>query len=112
MRAVISIVLAVTLFTVPITQVAAQAGQQGQAAVSDSTTPTPARIGVPDVEGENAALLWLAGEGKPAATDSVAYAPPYRRVSTGGWVAIVVGATLVVLLVVVAATLPCESVSC
>jgi hypothetical protein len=89
MRAAISIVLAVTLFTVPITQVAAQAGQQGQAAVSDSTTTPPARIGVPDVEGKNAALLWLAGDVKPAATDSLAYAPPYRSGLTVDWVALV-----------------------
>jgi hypothetical protein len=103
MRAVISIVLAVTLFTVPITQVAAQVGQQVQAAVSDSTTPPPARIGVPDVEGEKAALLWLAGDSTPVVTDSLAFTPPYRRVSKAGWVAIVVGAALVVLIIVAAA---------
>ncbi len=91
---------AVTLFTIPITQVAAQAGQQTQAAMSDSTATPQGRIGVPDVEGEKAALLWLAGDVKPAATDSLAYAPPYRRVSTVGWVAIVAVGLLVVLTVI------------
>ena len=100
MRATISMALAVTLFTVPITQVAAQAGQQAQAAVSDSTATPPCRIGVPDVEGEKAALVWLAGSVKTA-TDSFAYPPPYRSVSTTDWVGIVIGGLIVLVVSVI-----------
>jgi hypothetical protein len=101
MRATISMVLAVTLFTVPITQVVAQAGQQARATVSDTTTTPPACIGVPDVEDDNAALLWLAGDPSPVATDSLPYTPPYRHISTGAKVTIVLSAALVVVAIVV-----------
>jgi hypothetical protein len=112
MRAVVSIILAATLVTVPVTQVLAQADQQAQSIVTTDSTATPeGRIGVPDVEDDNAALLWLAGDVEPAETDSLAYAPPYRRVSTAGWVGIVVGG-LVVLFVIAAFALPCYDTGC
>ena len=104
MRAVVSIILAATLVTVPVTQVLAQAGQQAQLiATTDSTATPQGRIGVPDVEGEKAALLWLAGDVEPADTDSLASAPPYRRASTGdkiGLVVIVAGIVVLLALIV------------
>ena len=101
MRAVVSIILAATLVTVPVTQVLGQAGQQAQATGTDSTATPQGRIGVPGVEGEKAALLWLVGEVDPANTDSLLYTPPYRRMSTGAKVAIVVGVLVVLSIVAV-----------
>ena len=90
MRAVVSIILAATLVTVPVTQVLAQAGKQAQSIVTTDSTATPqGRIGVPTPEGKGS-LLWLAGDPAPVVSDSLASAPPYRRASTGKKVAIVV----------------------
>ncbi len=86
MRAAVSIILAATLVTTPLKLVLAQAGQQELSArTTDSTvTPpiTPARIGVPMMDGK-AALLWQATDLKPMEADSLAYFPPFRRSSEG-----------------------------
>ena len=98
MRRTISLVLAATLVLTPIKMVVAQARQQAsQVAVTDSTDQTPIRIGVPVVEpGSNAALLFTVGiTDDTLSRDVLAFSPPYRGVSTGGKVALIVAGILV-----------------
>ena len=105
MRRAISIVLATTLVLTPIKMVVAQARQQAsQVAATDSTDQTPTRIGVPVVEpGSSAALLFTVGiTDDTLSRDALAFSPPYRRVSTAGKVALIVGGLVVVLGVVFA----------
>ena len=100
MRRCISIILAAVLITTPIKLVFAQAAQQeSQVTATDipSVVPpridhTPVRIGVPVVEpNSGAALLFTAAmRDMTTADDSFPYAAPFRRVSTAGWIAIVV----------------------
>ena len=106
MRAVVSIILAAILLTVPITQVLAQAGQQAQSIVTTDSTATPQeRIGVPEPEGKGA-LLWLAGDPAPVVSDSLASA---RRASTGEKIGLVVMiAAVVVVFVVIVSNLGLE----
>ena len=94
MRRAISIVLAAVLVTTPIKVVLAQADQRElQVAATHSTRiQTPTRIGVPVVEpGSGSALLFTAGTRDQALPRDSLLSPPYRRVSTGKAVLIVVG---------------------
>ena len=110
MRRAISVILAAVLITTPIKMVLAQAGQQASQvtatnipSVPQRTDQTPARIGVPVVEpNSGAALLFTVGMRDHTLTrDSLPFSPPFRRVSTVGWVAIVVVGAVVLLAVLV-----------
>ena len=107
MRKAIAIVLTGLLVTTPLKLVLAQADQQQSQTVAQETpvvaaqdsTSSPVLVGVPALErGSAAALLWSAKATAPAA-DSLAYDDfMYRRVSTVGWVVIVVVGAIVLLL--------------
>ena len=111
MRRAIAIVLSAILVTTPIKVVLAQADQQeSQVTATDipsvvppRTDQTPTRIGVPVVEPDSdAALLFTLGLALDANTRSWdAFGNP-TPISTGGTIAIVVGAVLVVAAVVIA----------
>ncbi len=100
MRRAISIILAAVLVTTPIKIVFAQADQQAlqvtaaeiPSVVPPRTDQTPVRIGVPVVEpNSDAALLFTAAmRDMTNANDPLSDVAPFRRVSTAGWVAIVV----------------------
>ncbi len=100
MRRAISIVLAATLVLTPIKMVVAQGRQQAsQVTATDSTATdqTPTRIGVPVIEpGSRSALLFTVGMADDTLSrDVLAFSPPYRRVSTAGKVALIVGGLVV-----------------
>ena len=109
MRRSISIILAAVLVTTPIKIVFAQADQQAlqvtandiPSVVPPRTDQTPVRIGVPVVEpNSDAALLFTAAmRDLTTANDSLSDVAPFRRVSTVGWVAIVVVGVVVLMLV-------------
>ena len=105
MKAALSIVLAGLMVTTPLKLVLAQADQQQSQTAAQQTsasklgtsTSSTALVGVPALErGSSAAFLWSAHTTAPVA-DSLAYDLPYRRVSTVGWVVIVVGAIVLLL---------------
>ncbi len=103
MRRATSIILAATLAITPLKVVLAQADQQESqgtdipSVVLPRTDQTPARIGVPVVEpNSGSALLFTAGmRDHTLAHDSLPLSPPYREVSTAGYVLLVVGILLV-----------------
>ncbi len=120
MRRSISVILAAVLVTTPLKVVLAQADQQElqvtatdvPSVVPPRTDQTPVRIGVPVVEpNSGAALLFAAAmRDMTTANDSLSDVAPFRRVSTVGWVAIVVVGAVVLLLVI--AVIVCASGGC
>ncbi len=115
MRSVVAAFLAPFLIATPLTQVLAQTGQQGPRVVQTDnfrvTIPVPTRTfqtserplllsWVPSVERNSpAALLWAAAAiDSTAASEPLLYAAP-AGLSTGGKVAIVIVAVIVIALI-------------